>query len=87
MVIYGDVMNNVTALKFLYNKIADVRDDVLTIQNTKGQPITNEEWDAWLKSSENSELTQIDDMLCSIQSFIKGLLKRLRKHNKEVYYV
>ena len=82
MFYYGGVQENISDLKILESKVADVRDDVIYILN-RAIPITNDEWKLWSRSSNYTVLTQLDKMLHDVQTFINAAVIQLNRHNKE----
>lgn len=82
MLYYGGAKENISDLRILANKVADVRDDVTYVLN-RAIPITNDEWKLWSRSSSYSVLTQLDKMLHDMQTFINAAVTQLNRHNTE----
>ncbi len=81
MLYYGTANENISGLKIIKSKIADVRDDVMYMSN-RAQPITSEEWKLWSRSSDYTVLQQLDTMLHDVQTFINVAVSKLNRHNK-----
>ena len=82
MLYYGGAKENISDLRILANKVADVRDDVTYVLN-RAILITNDEWKLWSRSSSYSVLTQLDKMLHDMQTFINAAVTQLNRHNTE----
>ena len=82
MLYYGTAQENISELKILASKVADLRDDVMYMSN-RAMPITSEEWKLWSRSSNSTVLQQLDKMLHDMQTFINVAVAQLKRHNKE----
>ena len=82
MLYYGTAGENISDLKIIASKVADIRDDVMYMSN-RAMPITSEEWKLWSRSSNYTVLQQIDTMLNDVQIFINVAVDQLKRHNKE----
>ena len=82
MLYYGTAGENISDLKIIASKVADLRDDVMYMLN-RAMPITSEEWKLWSRSSNYTVLQQIDTMLNDVQIFINVAVDQLKRHNKE----
>ena len=82
MLYYGTAGENISDLKIIASKVADIRDDVMYMSN-RAMPITSEEWKLWSRSSNSTVLQQLDKMLHDMQTFINVAVAQLKRHNKE----
>ena len=82
MLYYGTASENISGLKIIASKVADIRDDIMYMSN-RALPITSEEWELWSRSSNSTVLQQLDKMLYDVQTFINVTVTKLNRHNKE----